>query len=144
MRKVYLESEEDALTNIRVSRDGTLAAYTSNESGRSEVYIRSFPDPGAQTQVSQGGGQFPFWSPDGNTVHYWTIGASGQATFMAARIQRNPTPVVLSRDSLFTGNYLLRFSDLHPIGSGWWSRRMSPLARPRKARLQNLNDSWSS
>ncbi len=35
---------------------------------------------------------------------------------MAARIQRNPTSVVLSRDSLFTGNYLPRFSDLHPDG----------------------------
>ena len=35
---------------------------------------------------------------------------------MAARIQRSPTPVVLSRDSLFTGNYRLRFSDLHPDG----------------------------
>ena len=35
---------------------------------------------------------------------------------MAAGIQRNPTPVVLSRDSLFTGNYLRLASDLHPDG----------------------------
>ena len=33
---------------------------------------------------------------------------------MAARIQRNPTPVVLSRDSLFTGDYV--GVDLHPDG----------------------------
>ena len=35
---------------------------------------------------------------------------------MAARIQREPTPVVLSRDSLFTVNYRVRSSDLHPDG----------------------------
>ena len=32
------------------------------------------------------------------------------------RIQRDPTPVVLSRDSLFPGDYLEGFSDLHPDG----------------------------
>ena len=36
---------------------------------------------------------------------------------MAARIQRDPTPVVLSRDSLFTGNYYEPASDLHPDGN---------------------------
>ena len=35
---------------------------------------------------------------------------------MAARIQRDPTPVVVHRDSLFTGNYLWISSDLHPDG----------------------------
>ncbi len=36
---------------------------------------------------------------------------------MAARIQRDPTPVVLSRDSLFTGSYYEPASDLHPDGN---------------------------
>ena len=35
---------------------------------------------------------------------------------MAARIQRDPTPVVLSRDPLFTGNYFRLASALHPDG----------------------------
>ena len=35
---------------------------------------------------------------------------------MAARIRRNPTPVVLSRESLFAGDYVRRASDLHPDG----------------------------
>ena len=68
--------------------------------------------------MSQGGGQFPFWSPDGNTVYYWTLAgvAGGRDEFMAARIQRNPTPVVLSREVVFTGNYYRPASDLHPDG----------------------------
>ena len=114
---VYLPLEAD-LDAIVVSRDGTLAAYVSDESGSDEVYIRSFPEPGGRTLVSQGGGGFPMWSPDGNTVYYWTQSGPGGApdTFMAARIRRDPTPVVLSRDSLFTGEYYRPGSDLHPDG----------------------------
>ena len=114
--EVYLPLEAD-LDDIVVSRDGALAAYGSNETGGDEVYIRSFPEPGERTPVSQGGGQYPFWSPDGNTVYYWSPTASGGSTFMAARIQRNPTPVVLSWDSLFTGSYDAPSSDLHPDGN---------------------------
>ena len=116
--EVYLPLEAD-LDNIVVSRDGTLAAYVSNESGRDEVYIRSFPEPGERTPVSEGGGQRPFWSPDGNTVYYWSLTAGragGEDVFLAARIRRNPTPVVLSRDSLFRGNYVQEQSALHPDG----------------------------
>ena len=97
-----------------ISPDGTLAAYESNETGRDEVYIRSFPDLGERTPVSQGGAVDPRWSPDGNTVYYWRNESSGVFTFMAARIQRQPTPVVLSTDSLFTRDYVAY--DLHPEG----------------------------
>jgi len=112
----YLPSEAD-LRDIKVSPDGTLAAYTSRESGRPEVYIRSFPRAGGRTLVSQGGGEFPFWSPNGDTVYYWGSDASGgQDVFLAARIRREPTPVVLSTDTLFSGNYIRGVSDLHPDG----------------------------
>ncbi len=102
-----------------VSPDGTLAAYSSNESGQYEIYIRSFPDPGERTIVSQGGGDVPFWAPDGNTLDY--VRFEGRArTFIAARIQRDPVPVVLSRDSLFTGPYAaFPGSGLHPDGDRW-------------------------
>ena len=114
--QAYL-SAETFLFDLVVSPDGMLAAYESRESGQSEIYIRSFPGPGERTFVSQGGGRSPFWSPDGNTLYYWTLDTSlGVNTFWAALIQRNPTPVVLSRDSLFKGNYAQFASDLHPDG----------------------------
>ena len=81
----------------------TLAAYTSSESQQYEIYIRSFPDPGEPTIVSEGGGRVPFWSPDGNTLYYARGEGVGEVTFMAARLQRDPVPIVLSPDSLFTG-----------------------------------------
>ncbi len=79
-----------------------MAAYHSDESGTNEVYIRSFPDPGERTAVSQGGGMAPSWSPDGSTVYYWRPESGEDFTFMAGRLQRQPTPIVLSTDSLFT------------------------------------------
>ena len=107
----YLSSEAD-LDAIVISPDGTLAAYHSNQSGRDEVYLRSFPEPREPTLVSERGGRFPQWSPDGRTVYYWTIPSGGASTFMAARVQRDPTTVVLSRDSLFSGNYAPGLSSL--------------------------------
>ena len=89
--EVYLEQEAD-LRDIKISPDGTLAAYSSDETGTREVYIRSFPEPGERTPVSQGGGNFPLWSPDGNTVYYWDTPGPGGGTFLAARLRREPIP----------------------------------------------------
>jgi Tol biopolymer transport system component len=114
----YLEQEAQ-VSDIVVSPDGALAAYLSRETGTTEIYVRSFPEPGERTRVSEGGADSPVWSPDGNTLYYWTLAGAGGGPgdeFMAARIQRNPTPVVLSRELLFTGNYFRPASDLHPDG----------------------------
>jgi WD40-like Beta Propeller Repeat len=54
------------------SPDGHWVAYTSNESGRNEVYVRSFTPPGsaassagARAKVSRDGGNSPVWRRDG-------------------------------------------------------------------------------
>jgi Tol biopolymer transport system component len=52
------------------SPDGKWVAYTSNESGRSEVYVRSFPAAGGRWQVSSNGGARPRWRPDGRELFY--------------------------------------------------------------------------
>ena len=109
----YLESEA-ILLNIMVSPDGDLAAYTSTESGGNEVFVRSFPEARQPEIVSQGGGQSPFWSPDGNTIYYWTPGMP--ANLIAARIERGPPFVVTSRDTVLAGNYNTGDADLHPDG----------------------------
>lgn len=50
------------------SPDGRWLAYTSDESGIFEVYVRPFPGPGGRWQVSTGGGGFPLWSHDGREL----------------------------------------------------------------------------
>ena len=52
------------------SPDAKWIAYSSDESGRSEVMIRAFPDDGARKQVSTAGGQTPAFSDDGRTLYY--------------------------------------------------------------------------
>ena len=49
--------------------DGRSFAYTSNESGRFEVYLCPFPEFGAKTQVSVSGGAEPVWSTDGRLYY---------------------------------------------------------------------------
>jgi serine/threonine-protein kinase len=54
-----------------VSPDGRWLAYTSNESGTNEVYVRPFPATnGGRWQVSNGGGLEPRWSPDGRELYF--------------------------------------------------------------------------
>ncbi len=43
----------------RVSPNGRLLAYSSNRSGRMEVYLRPIPGPGPEVPVSIGGGAEP-------------------------------------------------------------------------------------
>jgi serine/threonine protein kinase/Tol biopolymer transport system component len=53
-----------------LSPNGKWLAYSSDESGRFEVYVTAFPDPGGKWQVSNGGGSSPSWSADGKQLYY--------------------------------------------------------------------------
>ncbi|MGD8439971.1 MAG: protein kinase [Holophagae bacterium] len=52
------------------SPDGRWMAYTSDESGREEVYLTPFPGPGRRWRVSTDGALFPRWSRAGRELHY--------------------------------------------------------------------------
>jgi Tol biopolymer transport system component len=54
----------------RFSPDGRFIAYTSDESGTTEVYVTSFPGPGGKRQISTDGGSSATWSADGNEIFY--------------------------------------------------------------------------
>ena len=54
----------------RFSPDGRWIVYVSNESGKTEVYVRSFPDSGGKWQISNGGGAQPHWRRDGKELFY--------------------------------------------------------------------------
>jgi serine/threonine-protein kinase len=51
------------------SPDGRWIAYRSNETGNSEIYVRSTEGPG-KWQISDGGGWQPRWSGDGRTLFF--------------------------------------------------------------------------
>jgi len=52
------------------SPDGHLVAYTSNESGRFQVYVQTFPLSNRKWQVSTDGGYEPRWRSDGREIYY--------------------------------------------------------------------------
>jgi Tol biopolymer transport system component len=56
----------------RFSPDGGWVAYTSDESGKSEVFLQSFPASAIKVQISAGGGSHPRWRGDGKELFYIT------------------------------------------------------------------------
>jgi Tol biopolymer transport system component len=54
----------------QVSPDGKWISYTSDESGRYEIYVQSFPIGGARWRVSNGGGNLARWRKDGRELFY--------------------------------------------------------------------------
>jgi protease II len=60
------------LKNGRFSSDGKWLAYASNESGRWEIYVTSFPDAHGKWQVSTSGGDQPKWRSDGKELFYFS------------------------------------------------------------------------
>ena len=51
--------------------DGKWIAYTSDESGKPEVYVQPFPASGAKWQISNNGGSHPKWRRDGREIFYF-------------------------------------------------------------------------
>jgi len=77
------------------SPDGKWVALVSDESGRDEVYVRSFPDPSSRIQISVAGGREPIWSRDGSRLYY----RAGSA-LLGARISLSPAFRLLARDTI--------------------------------------------
>jgi Tol biopolymer transport system component len=59
-------------SQAQVAPNGRWIAYTSDETGRSEVYVQSFPRAGSKRQVSSEGGVQPRWRRDGRELFYLT------------------------------------------------------------------------
>ena len=57
-------------TAAALSPDGRWLAYTSDATGRREIWVRPYPGPGAPARVSHDGGTEPRWSGDGGTLYY--------------------------------------------------------------------------
>jgi serine/threonine protein kinase/Tol biopolymer transport system component len=55
------------------SPDGRWLAYSSNESGSSQVFVRAFPDQGGQWQISTNGGTAPIFSRTGEDLFYFDV-----------------------------------------------------------------------
>jgi serine/threonine-protein kinase len=92
----------------RVSPDGRWLAYQSFESGRSEIYLQSFPAPGNKMPVSTDGGIQPVWARDGRELYF-----RSPTHVMAARIGAAGALTVDRPVALFRDTYLRPQGDNH-------------------------------
>jgi serine/threonine protein kinase len=95
----------------QVSPDGKWMAYTSNESGEYEVYVRPFPDiDSGLWRVSTSGGASPLWSPDGKELFYLSNDGA-----IAVSVETEPTFETIKSEVLFEESHLgLLQGDAHP------------------------------
>ncbi len=56
--------------SAKFSPDGKWIAYSSDESGREQVYVQAFPGPGLKLQISNDGGFDPVWRRSGGELYY--------------------------------------------------------------------------
>jgi serine/threonine protein kinase len=83
---------------MSLSADGRFVAYTSDESGRTEVYLSRFPEISGRIPVSAGGGSRPLWRADGRELYF--VGPGNR--LMAAAISFTGTsPVVAQASPVF-------------------------------------------
>jgi len=82
------------------SPDGKWLAFTSDETGRQEVYIHPLSRDGLKVQVSVDGGSEPVWSPNGRELFYRRP-SGGSAFLTAAAMQLGEEARVLGRTTLF-------------------------------------------
>ena len=105
---VFLQTEfEDAAPKF--SPDSQFVVYTSDESGRFEVYVRSFPGGAGRRQISTGGGTQPRWSRDGTEIFYVE-----RDTLMAVAVATTPSFSANSPQVLFEHPGLFAGSQVSP------------------------------
>jgi eukaryotic-like serine/threonine-protein kinase len=88
------------------SPDGSWIAYNSDESGRYEVYIESFPTHGGKRQISPAGGGGPRWRADEKELYYQSLDGRLMAVSVtgdgATLTTGTPTPLFAFRAGTMT------------------------------------------
>jgi serine/threonine-protein kinase len=94
--------------SARFSPDGRWLAYSSDESGRREIYVQSYPGPGGRWQISTDGGTEPVWNPQGRELFYrngdslWSVLVVPEPNFSVSRprvVFRGPYMMAPGNDS---------------------------------------------
>jgi len=93
-----------------ISPDGRWLAYTSNETGEEQVYVRPFPDVNAsRAQVSQGVSFDPVWTRGGRELLYTRFSPdAGTADIVSARVVAGATFSFDNEQVLFTRPFAYR------------------------------------
>ena len=96
-----VDSVDDRIVQFAsLSPDGRWLAYESNEGGRGEVYVQSYPSPATRVQVSRAGGSRPIWTKGGNELYFVSGSAIMSSIFTSQPEPRFSPPRVIVEDGL--------------------------------------------
>jgi Tol biopolymer transport system component len=114
-------------SNAEISPDGKFISYNSNESGRNEVYVQSYPGPGRTWQISTAGGTDAHWRQDGKELYYRSL----DQKLMAVDVQTGETfqagiPRALFQAQVATGAAVTKY---RPDRSGQKFLFVAPMGR---------------
>jgi hypothetical protein len=96
------------------SPDGKWVAYASNESGRLEVYVQSFPAGGKKQQISTSGGDNPRWRRDGSELYY----VAGDRSLMAVAMKAGTTIEIGTPTVLFRPDWPTQWTEYDVTADG--------------------------
>ena len=108
-----------------LSPDGQWLAYSSNETGRDDVYVLRFPQLEDRRQISVAGGYYPSWSADGRELIFLGAPTGPPDAVMRVSLEMDegdpPSLIVGSPERLFDWQYfiqpdLLRHHDVSADG----------------------------
>jgi serine/threonine-protein kinase len=103
-----------------LSPDGKWLAYSSDESGALEVYVRPFPNVGdARWQISTAGGRAPLWAHSGKELFF----RNNHNDLIAAQIATSPSFTVQSQKTLFPLAGMAFGSEIQPYVVGYDDKR---------------------
>jgi len=118
-----------------ISPNGQYVAYTSNETGRNEVYVQTFPQHKGKWEISTAGGSEPMWQGDGKELFY--LGPDEgmmavQVNTAAGRFQVG-TPKLLFKTQLIRPGYSRNIYVVSPDGKRFLM--LVPAGKPGSARI---------
>ena len=83
--------------NARVSPNGNLVAYASDELGDNEIFLQPYSEKGQKIRISTAGGNYPHWRGDGRELFYMSPGGA----LMSVGVSDGPNPTVSQPEKLF-------------------------------------------
>jgi serine/threonine-protein kinase len=100
----------------RFSPDRNWLAYTSDQSGNADVWVRPFPGPGAPVRVSADGGHDAVWSRDGKEIFYRNGVTILSARVLPGSVFRVDPPRTLFEGGFYGNPAMERIYDVAPDG----------------------------
>jgi Tol biopolymer transport system component len=126
----------------RFSPDGKWMAYSSDESGETEVYVASFPVGQTKIRISTTGGDYPKWRGDAKEIFF----ISTDQKVMAAEVSENSSGLKVGEPRALFGIHARRVGttntiyDVSPDGQRFLVNSLPDVAPPSLTLVTN----WSA